>query len=142
PALRPFYTHDVSVEGIAAAIEARKAFPVDRKLLTEELFKQYENTPTAPEVKNNIESLLLENTFTVTTAHQPNLFTGYLYFIYKILHVIKLCETFKERFPGNHFVPVFFMGSEDADLDELGKVYMEGEKIVWDTQQRGAVGRM
>jgi bacillithiol biosynthesis cysteine-adding enzyme BshC len=34
------------------------------------------------------------------------------------------------------------MGSEDADLDELGKIYMNNEKIVWDTNQKGAVGRM
>ena len=34
------------------------------------------------------------------------------------------------------------MGSEDADIDELGHVFWEGEKITWDTSQTGAVGRM
>jgi uncharacterized protein YllA (UPF0747 family) len=33
-------------------------------------------------------------------------------------------------------------GSEDADLDELGKFYLGDEKIVWDTKQTGAVGKM
>ena len=41
-----------------------------------------------------------------------------------------------------HFVPVFFMGSEDADLDELGHVWLGGDKLVWDTKQTGSVGRM
>ncbi len=34
------------------------------------------------------------------------------------------------------------MGSEDADLDELGNIYLDNEKLVWDTKQTGAVGRM
>ena len=47
-----------------------------------------------------------------------------------------------QRFPDKHFVPVFYMGSEDADLDELGNIYLDNEKMVWDTRQTGAVGRM
>jgi bacillithiol biosynthesis cysteine-adding enzyme BshC len=34
------------------------------------------------------------------------------------------------------------MGSEDADLDELGHFYLNGEKNAWNTSQTGAVGRM
>jgi bacillithiol biosynthesis cysteine-adding enzyme BshC len=34
------------------------------------------------------------------------------------------------------------MGSEDADLDELGHIYISGDKFTWDTKQTGAVGRM
>ena len=34
------------------------------------------------------------------------------------------------------------MGSEDADLEELGHIYLGGEKLEWDTKQTGAVGRM
>jgi bacillithiol biosynthesis cysteine-adding enzyme BshC len=34
------------------------------------------------------------------------------------------------------------MGSEDADLDELGFVNIGGQKLVWQTKQIGAVGRM
>src|SRR6185436_10603971 len=35
-----------------------------------------------------------------------------------------------------------YIGSEDADLDELGHFYLNGEKITWNTKQTGAVGRM
>ncbi len=93
-------------------------------------------------VSKNLERLADKNTFTVTTAHQPAIFTGNLYFIYKILHVIKIAETLSARYPDQHFVPVFFMGSEDADLDELGHIYLDNEKLIWETRQTGAVGRM
>lgn len=140
--LQPFYKHPVSIKGIKAAIEERKNFPTDRKLLHAELQKQYASLKVNEKVKANIDKLLLENTFTITTAHQPNIFTGHLYFIYKILHAIKLAENLSEQIVNSNFVPVFYMGSEDADLEELGHIYINGEKYEWETRQTGAVGRM
>jgi bacillithiol biosynthesis cysteine-adding enzyme BshC len=140
--LQPFYQHAVSVDGIKAAIAARKQVNTNRELLVSELQKQYEAVTTTNAVQKNMQLLLQPDTFTITTAHQPAIFTGHLYFIYKILHVIKLADRFTKEFPGHHFVPVFWMGSEDADLDELGHVYLNSEKLVWDTKQTGAVGRM
>ncbi|MGL1381519.1 bacillithiol biosynthesis protein BshC, partial [Vibrio parahaemolyticus] len=84
------------------------------------LEKQYAGLSLSDQVVNNMALLLAENTFTITTAHQPNIFTGPLYFIYKILHTVKLSEELKEKFPSENFVPIYYMGSEDADLDELG----------------------
>ena len=142
PSIQPFYNHPVSIEGMKAAIGQRKQFPTNRKLLVTLLQKQYESVDVSKLVADNIESLQLDNTFTITTAHQPNIFTGPLYFIYKILHVAKLAEQLKLAFPENNFVPVYYMGSEDADLDELGHIFRHGEKIAWVTPQTGAVGRM
>jgi len=78
-------------------------------------------------VKKNIEALLSEDTFTITTAHQNNLFTGPLYFIYKIVHAIKLADHLKDSLPGQNFVPVFYIGSEDADMDELNHISLDSE---------------
>jgi len=140
--LRPFYTHPVSVEGVKEAIVDRKKYPGNRKLLVEELQKHYKTVDASKKVKTNIGLLLSEDTFTITTAHQPNIFTGHLYFIYKILHAVKLAEFLKTKIPGSNFVPVFYMGSEDADLEELGHIYINGAKHEWKTNQAGAVGRM
>ncbi len=140
--LQSFYTHTVSVDGIKAAVEERKLYPTDRKLLVDTLLKHYQNQNAASKQQQNIKLLSNSNCFTVTTAHQPNIFTGHLYFIYKILHAIKLCEKLKAEMPENDFVPVFYMGSEDADLEELGHVYINGIKHEWKTNQTGAVGRM
>lgn len=140
--LSPFYRHPVSAEGLRQSLKARKGFRTDRAALVKALEEQYAGVDVAPRVRENIARLAEENTFTVTTAHQPAIFTGHLYFIYKILHTIRLAEWLKEQEPAHHFVPVFFMGSEDADLDELGHIYLGGEKLVWETRQTGAVGRM
>ncbi|MCY7422837.1 MAG: bacillithiol biosynthesis cysteine-adding enzyme BshC [Chitinophagaceae bacterium] len=140
--IHPFYKHPVSIYGIKAAIEARKATQNHRQILVEVLRKQYAGFALTTSQERNLNNLLLENTFTITTAHQPNIFTGHLYFIYKILHTVKLALDLSATMPENYFVPVFYMGSEDADLDELGHVFVDGEKLTWDTKQTGAVGRM
>ena len=120
----------------------RQKFSTNRKVLVGELKKQYAGVKQNDAVTKNMESLLSQDTFTITTAHQPNIFTGPLYFIYKILHAIKLSEYCAASLPQYNFVPVFYIGSEDADLDELGHFYLNGEKIAWNTKQTGAVGRM
>lgn len=140
--LKPFYKHPVSIEGIAAAIKDRKQFPTDRKLIVSALNDQYKSLKVHEKVQQNINLLSSENTFVVSTAHQPAIFTGNLFFIYKIVHAIKLAEHLATVFPENNFVPVFYMGCEDADLDELGNIFLDGEKITWETKQSGAIGRM
>jgi bacillithiol biosynthesis cysteine-adding enzyme BshC len=142
PSLRPFYTHSPNLLGIQSAIESRKSFDTPRKLLVEVLTEQYAGVEISNKIKANIESLLKPTCFTVTTAHQPNIFTGPLYFIYKILHTIKLAEMLQDKMPEYNFVPVYYMGSEDADLDELGQINLGGQDLVWKTNQTGAVGRM
>ena len=140
--LSEFYKHPVTIEGIKASIYDRKSFKTNRKLLVAELTKQYNGIYLNGLQDQNLQLLLAEDTFTITTAHQPNIFTGPLYFIYKILHTIRLANELKLQIPEFDFVPIYYMGSEDADLNELGYIYLNGEKRVWETNQTGAVGRM
>ncbi len=140
--LKPFFAFDVSIQGIKEAIEARKNFSTNRKLLVAELQNQYAGIRLSSKQQFNLQQLNNSNCFTITTAHQPNIFTGHLYFIYKILHAVKLADHLKALLPENDFVPVYYMGSEDADLEELGEVYINGVTYHWDTKQTGAVGRM
>jgi bacillithiol biosynthesis cysteine-adding enzyme BshC len=121
---------------------ARDSFNTPRLALVDALNKQYEGIKALEAVVHNIQLLKDNKTYTVTTAHQPNLFTGPLYFIYKIAHTIALSRSLNKQLPGAHFVPVYYMGSEDADLEELGFVTIGGQKLVWQTKQTGAVGRM
>ncbi len=141
-ALKPFYAVPPSLQGIKKSIEARKQFSGHRELLVRELKKQYEGLYVHPKVAENIEALLSPDSFTITTAHQNNIFTGPLYFIYKIVHAIRLADTLKEQLPEYLFVPVYYIGSEDADLDELNHIRVNGESLTWHSKQKGAVGRM
>lgn len=141
-ALRQFYKFPVSIEGLRASIDARQNYACDRALLVKELKLQYSNIPHHDLVQHNIEKLADQRTFSICTAHQPCIFTGSLFFVYKILHAVKLARECKSQWPQFDFVPVYYMGSEDADLDELGKVWLNGEEIPWETKQTGAVGRM
>lgn len=141
-AIRPFYQHPPTLEGVQKTIQQRQQFPINRDLLVERLTEHYQKIQLRPEVKANIEALRSPNTFTVCTAHQPNLWTGPMYFIFKILHAVKLAAFLNEQLPDYRFVPVYYMGSEDADLEELGHATIDGKKYEWQTKQQGAVGRM
>ncbi len=141
--LKPFYRFTPDAAGIGQAISERKFSRENREILVDTLIQQYNHVEKTEKVEANIRLLADENTFTVTTAHQPNLLTGYLYFIYKILHAIKLSEHLKQSYKDKRFVPVYYMGSEDNDIDELGVFRFRGDKYVWDGDgQSGAVGRM
>lgn len=140
--LQSFFALPPTLNGLKQAITQKELRPVDRAVLVGALQKQYTGVQTSAEVARNIEALSLDTTFTICTAHQPNLFTGPLYFIYKILHAIKLAAALKAELPHYNFVPVYYMGSEDADLEELNHTYVRGKKYEWTTSQTGAVGRM
>jgi bacillithiol biosynthesis cysteine-adding enzyme BshC len=141
--LKEFYTYHFNLEGISEAIQERKKYPVSRDVLVQTLNSQYKHLSTHENAINNIRLLANENTYTVCTAHQPNLLTGYLYFIYKIIHAIKLAEELKQLYPDKNFVPVYYMGTEDNDLEELGTFRYNKDKYTWDGDgQKGAVGRM
>lgn len=143
PSLRSFYSYGTDLSAISQAIHDRKSYPVNRALLINVLKDQYQKLEKIEAVEKNIQSLSDERTFTICTAHQPNLMTGYLYFIYKILHAAKLASTLKQSFPDYNFVPVYYMGSEDNDLEELATFRYNKETFIWDGGgQKGAVGRM
>lgn len=137
-----FVQYAPNVDGYKAAIEGRKKHPINRALLFDVLTKQYSNLTQEKAVHEQLALLKKDSTFVVTTAHQPNLFTGPLYFFYKIIHAIQLAASLKSRFPEYDFVPVYYMGSEDADLDEVGAFNLDHKKCQWVTKQTGAIGRM
>jgi bacillithiol biosynthesis cysteine-adding enzyme BshC len=140
--LQPFFNLYPSKENFKKIIQQKKEQKVDREALVAVLKDQYKEVPESKNVLSNIDLLTKPTTFTITTAHQPNLFTGPLYFVYKILHVIKLVKGLKKQFSGTDFIPVYYMGSEDADFAELNHFTVYGKSYAWNTNQKGAVGRM
>jgi bacillithiol biosynthesis cysteine-adding enzyme BshC len=70
------------------------------------------------------------------------LFTGPLYFTYKIISTINLTEQLKDKYPDNKFIPIFWMAAEDHDFQEINQINLFGKRLEWDSKQSGAVGRM
>lgn len=142
PALEGLHHGLPTLERVQAAIERRKHFPVDRDRLASAFTNQYADLHPGGHTIGQIESLRQTTTFTITTAHQCNLFLGPAYTILKALHAIKLADELNRTIPEHHFVPVFYLGSEDADLSELNHTYVQDSRWAWGTTQQGAVGRM
>jgi bacillithiol biosynthesis cysteine-adding enzyme BshC len=142
PELNALYNRFPSLESFKAQIEEKsKSFNSDsRRVLSNEILKQYSALETCELTQKNIEDLKLETTFTVTTGHQLNLFTGPLYFLYKIISTINLTKQLKDTYPDCNFVPIFWMASEDHDFDEINYFNFKGKKIQWNSKQTGAVG--
>lgn len=140
--IRPFYNHFPSLEGFAKQLEEKKDFAqAHRKVLVEVLKEQYVKFETSERTFDNIELLLKPTTYTVTTGHQLNLFTGPLYFLYKIVSAINLSEELTANFPGKSFVPIYWMATEDHDFDEINFFNFRGTKVVWNRSDGGPVGR-
>ena len=113
-----------------------------RQVLAESLEKQYENFVVSDATSANIQLLKEPNTFTITTGHQLNLFTGPLYFLYKIVSTINLCKELKSVHPEFNFVPVYWMATEDHDFDEINYFNFKNQKIRWNRESFGPVGRL
>ncbi len=113
-----------------------------RSVLIEELTKQHQHLTLSDQSSNNLALLAKENTYTITTGHQLCLFTGPLYFVYKIVSTIKLTEELRKAYPNYHFVPIYWMATEDHDVEEINHAHVFGKKLTWDTDQKGAVGPM
>lgn len=141
--LKKFYSLFPELKNFDAQIQnKKKTFPgAHRDTLVTALQSQYKNLTQKEAVKSNINLLTQPNTFTITTGHQLNIFTGPLYFIYKIVTVINACKELKKKFPENNFVPVYWMATEDHDYDEIKYFKLYGKKYTWETDQQGAVGR-
>ncbi|WP_418501701.1 bacillithiol biosynthesis cysteine-adding enzyme BshC [Flagellimonas sp.] len=142
--LKPFFNRFPLPENFEGQIkEKQENYPdAHRAILVASLKDQYRGFEATEATLGNIASLEGTNTFTVVTGHQLNLFTGPLYFLYKIVSAINLAKQLKERYPNHYFVPVYWMATEDHDFEEINYFNLHGKKIQWNKKASGAVGRL
>lgn len=138
--LRGYYNQFPRIENFQPLIEGKDFSAHKREVLSKVLEKQYEGLSLDDFTLSQIRALKDSKTFTVTTGHQLNLFTGPLYFIYKIVSTINLAERLKKAYPDYHFIPVYWLASEDHDFDEINYFKLDGRKYQWNTSQTGPVG--
>jgi len=113
-----------------------------RKLLFEVLNNNYDKVSKNSIQLKSIKLLKDHNTFTVTTGHQINLFTGPLYFFYKIIDTIKICNELKSKYPEYNFLPIYWMASEDHDFKEINFFKTISKRFDWNISTKGKVGEL
>ncbi|AQG80948.1 bacillithiol biosynthesis cysteine-adding enzyme BshC [Spirosoma montaniterrae] len=136
--LRPFYNRFPTLSGFQEQIQERTFSPEKRQTLVDTLTRQYAHIANKPD----FSILLQPNTFTVTTGHQLTIFTGPIYIVYKLITTINLARQLQKNYPDYTFVPVYWMATEDHDFAEINHFRLFGRDYRWETEQRGAVGRM
>jgi bacillithiol biosynthesis cysteine-adding enzyme BshC len=142
PKLREFYAYEVGLNNFEAVIADKQKEATNRAVLAEVLREQYaRRSPSAP-VFDNIESLTQPGVFTITTAHQPCLLTGPLFYHYKIASTIHLSRQLTRRFPQYRFVPIFINGAEDHDFEEINHFHLFNRTLRWDEKAGGPVGEL
>jgi bacillithiol biosynthesis cysteine-adding enzyme BshC len=139
--LQPLIGLPFSAENFKKQIALKSNFSEQsRAILYHAILNQYNEAQL--EAPEKLTMLLENNCYTVCTGHQLNLFTGPLYTIYKIAHTIKLAQQIQELHPGKRILPIFWLASEDHDLEEINHLHIGDKKIQWSTQQSGPVGVM
>lgn len=127
-------------DGARSGLTEAKKVQWNREVLVEVLKEQAEQSQAGSKAHRAIGDLLHDNTFTVCTAHQSCLFFGPRYLYYKALSAVKTARMLTST--ENPIYPVFWMGSEDHDFEEINHIHWEGKSVRWDQEQGNAVGRM
>lgn len=144
PELKSLYNRFPTLENFADQIlEKKQNYNNEiRSTLVEVLNGQYQNLDKTELLSQNIKLLKSDRTFTVTTGHQLNLFTGPLYFLYKIVSTINLAKTLKAKYSDYDFVPIYWMATEDHDFEEINYFNFGTSKMSWNRESAGAVGHL
>lgn len=142
-ALSAFYKYTPDQAGLNQALTEMQ-WPLEvRRIVSAAMLDQAARTSnTSESTRENISALAQANTYTITTGHQLCVFTGPVFFIYKIASVINACKQMQALHPEKKFVPVFWMATEDHDLEEANHFFTTEKMYRWETHQTGALGRM
>jgi len=142
--LSPFISFWPNEEGFQKQIAIREKHTPDRQNLVACLRRQYQNIELGEAVSKNLDLLLADSTFTLTTGQQIHIFLGPMYVYWKIVSTISLAKRLKKLYPEKNFVPVFWMATEDHDFEEVNHVELFNHEFVWDNKAPfpGPVGRL
>lgn len=139
---KPFVSDFFSKENCLAAAKNRLFSKESRIVLSKRLSEQYSHLSVTEKVQSNIHSLLKESTFTVVTGHQICAAGGPLYLIYKLFSSIRITQELNATQSEFHFVPVYWMATEDHDIEEVRHFHWGNEKIELATSFEGIAGEL
>lgn len=123
--VQAFYPHHpFKPESFTAAAAQIKLDPAHRAQLADGLAA--ENTgpdgPPDPAIARNLDRLRRAETLVVASGQQVGLYTGPIFTIYKALSAARLAAKLSDR--GIPAVPVFWLATEDHDLEEVNHAWI------------------
>ncbi len=114
--VKPFYAHPPTMQAVTQAIR-KLAYPEERRAKVAAILgKQNAALGAGAETNANLERLM-NGAVAVVSGQQVGLFGGPAYAIYKALTAIQIAEELTKD--GIEAVPVFWMATEDHDLEEV-----------------------
>src|ERR1700686_3680459 len=123
-----FYAHAPSLDSVKR-VAASLEFPAERRREVSAILRQQnEALGAGTATQRNIEKLE-RGAVAVVSGQQVGLFSGPAYAIYKALTAIQIAQELSDA--GGEAVPVFWMATEDHDLDEVRHTtWFDGGKLV------------
>ena len=140
--LRPFISDFFTQENCITAARNRSFSNESRSVLSAQLIQQYQPLGLSENLEKNINSLRSENSFTVVTGHQICAAGGPLYLIYKLFTAIRITQELNASQREFHFVPVYWMATEDHDIEEIRHFHWGNEKVELAASFEGIAGEL
>ena len=126
--MKAFYAHPPTMQAVAQA--SRKLdYPVDRRAAVAAILdRQNSELGSGAETQSNLERLA-NGAVAVVSGQQVGLFGGPAYAAYKALTAIQIAEELTRD--GIEAVPVFWMATEDHDLEEVRRTsWFDAGKLI------------
>ena len=140
--VRPFISDFFTKENCIAAARSKSFSKENRSVLSTQLIQQYQQLVLADKLEKNIQSLRSENSFTVVTGHQICSAGGPLYLIYKLFTAIRITQDLNASQTEFNFVPVYWMATEDHDIEEIRHFHWGNEKVELAAEFEGVAGEL
>ncbi len=115
------------MEGIldARLVRERSLHPTHRATVVKSIRAYHESLGSVSEAAaKNLKLLESPDTLAIVTGQQAGMLCGPLYTFYKAFTAIELAKSLRERFPDLSFVPIFWLETEDHDLEEILPVHV------------------
>jgi bacillithiol biosynthesis cysteine-adding enzyme BshC len=140
PSVSKFYAHPPTFESVNE-IARSLDFPVDRRKEVTAVLRDVNGVLGAGDATHRNLDRLENGAVAVVSGQQVGLFGGPAYAFYKALSAIRIAEELTEA--GVPAVPVFWMATEDHDLDEVRHVswFQSGKLTQFELPTEAAPGR-
>ena len=122
-AIAPHAPHEQMREILDARLVRERGLPLEHRAAVAAAIQGLHESlgPVSQNILRNLDRLKSKDALAVVTGQQAGIFGGPLYTFYKAFTAIELARSLEEQFPGFHFIPIFWIETEDHDLEEIAQ---------------------